>query len=313
LLLFGPSDDATGFISSVWDTTNDRAVLTKTPDVLDWAWLDGDRLGAVTADGHGRVIDVRTGETREVPIDIEPGNVSIVRVADGRIAFGYEGGRVDVFDFDTATRVATLRPSNASSGPDGWVGTMAPSADGTRLYVMYVPGRGLHEFDLTDGRELQWYRDSSSDTVAAAGAGPLAIGHTDGTVTLHDPDDLTLVGTLPGARSYASVMYDSNGRFLVVRGADGTMALYDVARRQRMGDPIDVGDVGVALRPDGLEIAVAGGDPLGLTLWSLDPATLIDAACRIAGRNLSLTEWDTYIGDLAPYRATCPQYPVPTT
>ena len=131
-----------------------------------------------------------------------------------------------------------------------------------------------------------------------------------GSVTLHDPDDLTVVGTLPGARSYAFVTYDADGRFLVVTGADGTMALYDVARRQRMGDPIDVGTVMVDLRPDGLEIAVASVDNPGVTLWSLDPETLIDSACRIAGRNLSPTEWDTYIGDLAPYHATCPEYPL---
>ena len=81
---------------------------------------------------------------------------------------------------------------------------MAPSADGTRLYVLYMPGRGVYEFDVNDGRELQWYPDTSSDTVAVAGDSPVAIGHTDGTVTLHDPDDLTVVGTLPGARSYAA-------------------------------------------------------------------------------------------------------------
>jgi WD40 repeat protein len=121
------------------------------------------------------------------------------------------------------------------------------------------------------------------------------------------------VGTLPGARSYSFVTYDDDGRFLVVTGGDGTMALYDVERRQRMGDPIDVGTVMVDLRPDGLEIAVASVDHPGVTLWSLDPETLIDAACRIAGRNLSSTEWDTYVGGLAPYHATCPEYPAPAS
>ena len=140
--------------------------------------------------------------------------------------------------------------------------------------------------------------------------GPVAIGRTDGTVTLHDPDDLSVVGTLPGPVPYADVTYDHDGRFLVVSGG-GTMALYDVARRQRMGDPIDVGDAFVVLRPDSSEIAVAHADPPGVTLWRLDIKTLTQAACRIAGRNLSSTEWNTYVGDLASYRTTCPQYPVP--
>jgi hypothetical protein len=39
---------------------------------------------------------------------------------------------------------------------------------------------------------------------------------------------------------------------------------------------------------------------------------MTDSACHIAGRNLTRPEWDTYIGDLAPYHATCPEYPVAT-
>ena len=30
-------------------------------------------------------------------------------------------------------------------------------------------------------------------------------------------------------------------------------------------------------------------------------------AGRLAGRNLTRSEWDQYIGDLAPYRRTCPE------
>ena len=35
----------------------------------------------------------------------------------------------------------------------------------------------------------------------------------------------------------------------------------------------------------------------------------IDAACELAGRNLTHAEWDRYIGDLAPYRRTREQFP----
>lgn len=313
LLVFAGSDEApAGYIADVWDTTSDRAVLTQPRDLAVADWLDSNRVGAVTADGHGRVLDVRTGETRNVAITVQPGWAQSLRVADGRIAFAYDDGHIDVVDFDKGTTEVTLTRSNESGDPRVAVNGMAASADGTRLYVVYGNGRGVYEYDLGDGRQIQWYPDTSSQSVAVAGEAPVAIGHTDGTVTLHDPHDLTVVvGTLPGARSYANVRYDDDGRFLVVAGFDGTMALYDVARRQRMGDPIEIGNVNVDLRPDGSEIAVTYWDHQGVTLWSLDPTTMTDAACRIAGRNLSHTEWDTYIGDLAPYHATCPDYPVP--
>jgi hypothetical protein len=35
----------------------------------------------------------------------------------------------------------------------------------------------------------------------------------------------------------------------------------------------------------------------------------VDAACRIAGRNLTRDEWTELIGDLVPYHATCSQFP----
>jgi hypothetical protein len=89
------------------------------------------------------------------------------------------------------------------------------------------------------------------------------------------------------------------------------MALYDVGTRQRLADSIEVSDGEVDLRPDGREIAVAQSQPPGITLWAIDPGTMAAAACVLAGRNLTSSEWDTYIGDLESYRATCPKHPFP--
>jgi hypothetical protein len=43
------------------------------------------------------------------------------------------------------------------------------------------------------------------------------------------------------------------------------------------------------------------------TIWDLDVAHWEAAACAIAGRNLSRTEWSEYLPD-EPYRMTCPQW-----
>lgn len=58
------------------------------------------------------------------------------------------------------------------------------------------------------------------------------------------------------------------------------------------------------LRPDGNAVAVNGRD--GLAIWNIEPDRLADAACHIAARNLTRSEWDAYLGDLGAYRATCP-------
>jgi hypothetical protein len=41
-------------------------------------------------------------------------------------------------------------------------------------------------------------------------------------------------------------------------------------------------------------------------IWNLDPSHWAEAACDLAGRNLTEDEWQTYIGDLAEYNNTCP-------
>jgi DNA-binding SARP family transcriptional activator/WD40 repeat protein len=309
LLVGSPSDSAPGYVMSVLDADTDRRMLTFPADVTFAAWLDDERVGGVTATGVVRAYDVVTGAV-DYTRKIEPGFGTARRVADGKLVFWYLDGRVEVWDIAGDHRIELRRSKEVGSPPTTAVG-IAGSSDGTHIYVS---GGGLWEFDATTGEQIRWIADPGIYSVAAAADGALAVGHTDGTITLHDPDDLSEIGTLPGARSLVDVSYDAAGDFLLAQTIDGTISLYDVERRERVGDPIVIANVGKAdLRPDGLELAVAQHTPARVTLWTLDPAALSDAACAVAGRNLTRAEWDTYIGDLAPYHATCPQYPVPSS
>ena len=49
-------------------------------------------------------------------------------------------------------------------------------------------------------------------------------------------------------------------------------------------------------------------DEDGVAIWDLDPDHLAEASCAVAGRNLTPTEWATYMNDFGPYRKTCRQY-----
>jgi DNA-binding SARP family transcriptional activator len=304
MLVGRPSNAPLGFTLSVWDQHDDREVLALPTDVLDATWVDEVSIGAITDDGHVRVVDVRTGDSHEVTIDLQPDWEAIARVGVRHLALGYPDGHVDVFDVDTGKRVR-LQISVPEWGPGApRVSEIATSEDGTRIYVS---GNGVYVFDARDGRQVQRNLDTSIISIDVAGDGPIAVGHFNGTITLLDPADLSVEATLPGTRSGASLRFSADGRLLLATSGE-RMSLYDIATRQRIGDPIPVGDVNTDLRPDGLEIAVAHHDASGITLWSLDPATLTRAACTVAGRNLTAAEWETYIGDLAPYRATCPNY-----
>ncbi|HEY4611206.1 MAG TPA: hypothetical protein VIH06_18460, partial [Ilumatobacteraceae bacterium] len=308
LLLVGPSDDdLTHPKFSIWDDEADGNIRALPADLAGAAWLGDDTIGAVTNAGRASVIDVPSGSSRDLGFDVAANWNTIDALGNGRIAFGYGDGHADVFNFHKGTgplRIQEVRDGHDVNLP---VNQIAASPDGSRIYLS---GRGLYVFDGADGRELDVTTTANIERIAVAGNGPIATGNVDGTITLLDPNDLTVVGTLPGARTWLeSVDYSADGRFLLAKAADHTMALYDVATRQRMGDAIPIGNANNAdLRPDAAEIAVGNPDNRRITLWSLDATTLTRAACAIAGRNLTSSEWHAYVGELADYHPTCPEY-----
>jgi WD40 repeat protein len=155
--------------------------------------------------------------------------------------------------------------------------------------------------------------------VAASPDGSVLVTATiDGHLILRDP--ATAKPTAPeiaGAtgRTNNIVFSTDNTRMLVVTWG-GAAHVYDVESTRQIGrtlpvelDP-DVAQLGATLRPDGEQLAVATEH--GVQLWNLDPEAWREAACRLAGRNLTREEWEAYIPQGEPYRATCPQWPTAT-
>jgi len=102
--------------------------------------------------------------------------------------------------------------------------------------------------------------------------------------------------------------FSADGKILVASSLNQRVSIYDVFTRTRLGDPIvnDFPFLTGSIRPDGK--AVATNDFHGVAIWDIDPEHLADAACQFAGRNLTPTERDTYLGHPGDHRATCPNY-----
>lgn len=100
-----------------------------------------------------------------------------------------------------------------------------------------------------------------------------------------------------------SLSFTPDSKFLV--SADGdTLLMWDLASGQLMGPPMKGTLAEVA--PDGRLLAVAQKEQLILQELSID--AVARQACEVANRNLSLSEWQLYVG-ADPYCLTCPLQP----
>ena len=96
----------------------------------------------------------------------------------------------------------------------------------------------------------------------------------------------------------------TNGQMIAEVTTDGTLRLADVGNGSRIGsfplDPsFDARKAGLAFSPDGASLVVAS--PGGLVQrWSVSPAHWVEAACRLAGRDLTPDEWASAGGSGSP-------------
>ena len=298
---------------AVWDPVADA--LIDPLETMQGGWAGPGRMAGGFPDGSQGVYDVRTR------------TVFVAERNDG-LGFGLSAAGTRLYAWypaaggaEDATEIWTFEAAPAGGavgeriGPaintTGSVQLVSATAGGKRVVVNTFDDRGSvtnvydgRTGDLLDGPLI------GPHTISISPNGVL-VGAEAGDVTQYDLETLEPIAKFPGARGdINSLQFSRDGAVLLATSNDQTVSIYDVASHTRLGDPIPINTPLIIpgwLRPDGMAVAMTVRE--GVAILDLDPERLADAACEVAGRNLTETEWATYLSEFGEHRRTCSEYP----
>lgn len=288
---------------SVWDADSDERVR-RLGNVEGAGWVAPNVIAAyLPAEDALGYLNAVTGERvagEDVPLDAltlwpaASGDRLHVLFSDGDI---WTVGTAKMKRMDPTLHVVG-EPRSISSDTGGRVLVSSITADGP-VMTLFDGHTGKILIEAVPGGEISVLAPDGSVFGASAR----------GQITHYDAE-LRALRTLAGARGEISTLQISDdGRVLLAGANDQTVSVYDAASGIRLGTPLPADAPFIipgALRPDGSEVAVNGRD--GILVWDLDPVLQADEACLLAGRNLTRTEWASYLGALGEWRATCAEF-----
>lgn len=246
--------------------------------------------------------DPNTGATLDTGIEL-PGRVSSnVAVRGRRSAYGLDDGRIALVETGDRQLVRTISTDLFSTLSLAW------SGDGARIFASGQTEEA-QVFDVATGARIDTLPAPAGSLAVSPDHATLVTGAFDGSINLYDAETLQPMGDpLDGITTFPSqIQFTPDGRTIIVSGIDSTMRFFDVASRLELGGPLAITSLGAAVAPDSSELAVSTEH--GVQRLALDVEALQTAACQLAGRNLTIEEWEQYIGGVP--RRTCSNWPAP--
>lgn len=290
---------------AVWDPTRDAARAALPIPLEGVGWLGPDDVTGYYA-AENRILAFDVDSMTEIPeVELPTTSVNIFTSAGGQFIYvTFSGGHIWRIDPDGYTR---LQPTTAIVGKPI---SATATRNGERLVVSAV-NHGSSFIDVYDGETGEHLAGPQEGPLwSAVSLDGIVVGARGGEITEYDLETLEPVGTFPGARGEVNALqFSADGKVLFASANDQTVSIYDVATRRRIGDVIPTFSPHIGpgnLRPDGMAVAVNQRN--GVVIWDIDPQHLAEAACILAGRNLTQSEWRTYMSGFGAYRSTCPQY-----
>ncbi|MEJ3404050.1 BTAD domain-containing putative transcriptional regulator [Rathayibacter sp. YIM 133350] len=297
-----PHLESVGGDTVIWDLSAEAPLNLDLVDGTEYFWAGDGALLEANRDGRFGVLDVATGQRRIADWAAEDWRNPTASRDGERLYVPITDGDVYTVDPTTGHRLDTtfVVPGRGL--------VVSDTLDGSRVAVTYVAADGSgFATRIFDGQTGEPVAEGPPGDLGTEIAGDELIGSGPQRLTRYRLDDLTAEGTLPRTRAAALALTASNdGGTLLVAARDQSVAVYDLAAGARLGDRLQAdapNTVGGYLAPDGAAFVLNAAE--GVVQWSLDPEDHFRAACRLAGRELTQDEWETYLHDFGPRRDTC--------
>jgi WD40 repeat protein len=308
-------------------TTHDDRWTIDVGEPIVSATLDplGTHVAVGTAGGQLRVLDIANGTSRGRPSPFH-GVVAGIAWSSSEpvlaVAVAPEGERSHgAVQFVDSTTLETVRESDDITGGVPIAVAFAP--DGRRLAVV-ADNNVVRVIDVATGAIEPHFMESVDAPFTSVAWSPrgdrIATGANGGTVQIWDATSLKRAAP-PGrvnSIGVSGVAFNSDGSLLASTSAFAVTQLWLTDTGAPFGGPLVGGDPPIAVEslpppdrpdlpfvpsfaPDGGAVYVGSDHPMQ---WSLEPATWASAACAIAGRELTATEWARFLPN-EPQRPTC--------
>lgn len=138
----------------------------------------------------------------------------------------------------------------------------------------------------------------------------VASGSDDGTARIWELASGKEVARMTHDGSVSVIAFSSTGKYVISGSDDGTARVWELSSGSEIARMVHENKVvTVAFSPNG-KYVLSGSEDGTVRVWKWMPADLIVNACSGMMRNLTLEEWQQYIGDALPYQAVCPNLPV---
>jgi WD40 repeat protein len=216
-------------------------------------------------------------------------------------------GQVELYRAD-GSQVGTLSVPDALGDRPTWV---SMSDDGS-LIAAFLQGLN-HAYAIWDTSTLEIVRSGATlDHIRYYLSGDVLYASRVDQITIDrlDPYTFEPVGDplIGHTFNLIGVTTDPVSGLVSTIAVDLTARVWDPETGDQIGRALPfTGGNQTLFSPDGRALVVPGAD--SVSIWNLDRGAWPELACGIAGRNMTLDEWESLGPTVVDYRPTCDQYP----